>query len=136
MKTEKLNLLADKWATWAIEGNKSREDIKEAITNALEEYQNIEAEPSKNLTDEETSELYMIVSKKLNPINVTSILSNSEKLKIFLGARFIDIRCRKDGREYLFEGNFIRSIPSVSDGIDKEMRKLNTETFNTTAIKE
>lgn len=108
MKTEKLKMLADKWSTWAIEGNKSRENIKEAIENALEEYQNIESEPSIKLTDEETSELYMVVSKKLVPINVTGEMTEDEKMRLFLGARFIDVRCRKDGREYFFEGNFLR----------------------------
>lgn len=35
---ENINLLAEKWATYAIEGNRSKDDIKNAIINALEEY--------------------------------------------------------------------------------------------------
>ena len=34
----KFNLLAEKWATWCLESSKTKGDIKEAIFNALEEF--------------------------------------------------------------------------------------------------
>lgn len=64
----------------------------------------------KDLTNEETTKLFEQAESFLNQINVTGLMTEEEKLKLFFGARFIDIRVRMDGREYFFEGESIRSI--------------------------
>ena len=33
-----------------------------------------------------------------------------EQIELILSARFIDFKVRKDGKEYVFEGDFIKSI--------------------------
>ncbi len=36
--------------------------------------------------------------------------SKDDLIHLFLNGRFVDIRVRQDGREYFFEGEFLRSI--------------------------
>ena len=33
-----------------------------------------------------------------------------DKIKLILSARFIDIKIRKDGQEYIFEADFIKNL--------------------------
>lgn len=61
------------------------------------------------LTNDESTEIFQSAKPFLDKINVTYCKSKEERLKLFMAARFIDIRCRVDGHEYFFEGEEIRS---------------------------
>ncbi len=67
------------------------------------------SKPPTELTLDETTRLFDSAKPFLDQINVTYSTTPEERLKLFMGARFIDIRCRADGREYYFEGEKIRS---------------------------
>lgn len=75
------------------------------------------------LTNDETSKIFEEAKTFLDQINIT-YRNNDELLKIFNSARFIDIRCRADGREYYFEGNFIRwKIAELQNEVNKKWYK-------------
>ena len=42
-----------------------------------------------------------------------------EKIQLILSARFIDIKIRKDGKEYEFEGDFIKDLIYKSEYYNK-----------------
>lgn len=72
------------------------------------------------LTIDETTQLFDQAKPYLNQINVTGEMDEDQKLKLFLGARWIDVRVRMDGREYYFEGEFLRTyINSLKSEINK-----------------
>lgn len=60
------------------------------------------------LTDDESTKLFDSAKPFLNQINVTGSTEFPERLRLFMAARFIDVRCRVDGHEYFFEGEEIR----------------------------
>ena len=70
----------------------------------------IQEKISGRLTDEETTKIYEGVYDELCKLKISCITQEDKEntLNLFLGARFIDIRVRKDGREYFFEGEHIR----------------------------
>lgn len=61
------------------------------------------------LTNDESTKIFDDAKPFLNQINVTSSTTRKERLRLFMSARFIDVRCRVDGHEYFFEGEEIRS---------------------------
>lgn len=61
------------------------------------------------LTNEESTKIFNDAKPFLDQINVTNSTTKKERLGLFMGARFIDVRCRVDGHEYFFEGEEIRS---------------------------
>ena len=73
------------------------------------------------LTNDESTKIFELARPFLNLINVTYAKNQSERLKLFMSARFIDIRCRVDGHEYFFEGEEIRS--HIQDLTKKSMKK-------------
>lgn len=46
----------------------------------------------------------------LTPVELPSDDEIEKKIKLILSARFVDFKIRKDGKEYVFEGDFIKSI--------------------------
>ena len=61
-----------------------------------------------NLTNDETTKLFEQAKPFLNQINVTKSKSKEDLFKLFMKARFIDVRVRVGGREYFFEGEPVR----------------------------
>ena len=61
------------------------------------------------LTNDESTKIFDDAKPFLNQINVTGSTTRKERLRLFMSARFIDVRCRVDGHEYFFEGEEIRS---------------------------
>lgn len=77
----------------------------------------------KRLSNEQSTKIFKEAEPILNKIKLHQ-LTNDEKLVVFMGARFIDIRCRKDGYEYFFEGESIRwYINELESKLNKTTRK-------------
>ena len=68
------------------------------------------------LTPDETSKMFEMAKPILNEINYTK-LSQKERLDLIKGARFLDVRVRKDGREYYFEADFLKSLLDKLDDV-------------------
>lgn len=47
-----------------------------------------------------------------------------EQIKLILSARFIDFKVRKDGKEYVFEGDFIKSIIYKSEYFNQTYKEV------------
>jgi len=62
------------------------------------------------LSNDETTAYFNNAKVYLDKINCTYATTKEQRLKIIQSARFIDIRVRADGREYFFEGEFIKSL--------------------------
>lgn len=50
------------------------------------------------------------IVEQITPIELSSDEEIEKKIKLILSARFVDFKIRKDGKEYVFEGDFIKSI--------------------------
>jgi hypothetical protein len=77
--------------------------------------------PPSELSNDESTKIFELARPFLDRINVTYCKNPAERLKLFMSARFIDIRCRVDGHEYFFEGEDIRS--HIQDLTKKSMKK-------------
>lgn len=81
-----------------------------------------------DLSNDETTAIFDMAKAYLNQINCTYAYTIEQRLKLIQSARFLDIRVRADGREYLFEGDFIKSL-TYKTHTQKEVDAIRERTF-------